>query len=130
MTQHHPAPEILAEYAGGALHAGAMLVVACHIESCTVCRSEAALWEGVAGALLENSMPAQLSDGALEKMLARLDAAEPGPVRPALPDFLKRFDLPAHLIAHKIGRRRRVTPNIWFAPVEMPSQGAARTYLV
>jgi putative transcriptional regulator len=130
MTQHHPSPEILAEYASGALHAGAMLVVACHIESCAVCRSEATLWEGVAGALLETSAPAQLSDGALERMLARLDAAEPQPIRPVVPDFLNRFDLPASLKAQKIGRRRRVTPNIWFAPVEISSQGLARTYLV
>ena len=37
MTGHHPSPEILAEYAAGALHGGAMLVLACHIESCAVC---------------------------------------------------------------------------------------------
>ena len=37
MTQHHPAPEILAQYASGALHAGAMLVVACR-GSLTRCR--------------------------------------------------------------------------------------------
>jgi putative transcriptional regulator len=130
MTQHHPSPEILAQYASGALHAGAMLVVACHIESCAVCRGEVALWEGAAGALLETSTPALMSDGALERMLARLDADEPQTVRHAIPDFLARFDLPAHLTAQKIGRRRRVTPNIWFAPVEMPGQGAPRTYLV
>ena len=130
MTQHHPSPEILAQYASGALHAGAMLVVACHIESCAVCCSEVALWEGVAGALLESSAPVALSQGALERMLMRLDTVEPQAVRHPLPDFLERFDLPAQLTSQKIGRRRRVTPNIWFAPVEMPTQGASRTYLV
>lgn len=131
MTGHHPSPDILAEYAAGALHGGAMLVVACHIESCAVCRGEVALWEGVAGALLENSAPSPLSDGALERMLARLDDGEPRqPAPPAIPDFLYGFDLPEPLKSRKIGRRRRVTPNIWFAPVEMPSQGPARTYLV
>ncbi len=44
MTQHHSAPEILAEYASGALHAGAMLVVSCHIEAWAVCLREVALW--------------------------------------------------------------------------------------
>ena len=130
MTQHHPSPEILAEYASGALHAGAMLVVACHIERCAVCRSEVALWEGAAGALLESSTPVALSEGALERMLMRLDTVEPQAVRHPVPDFLARFDLPAQLMSQKIGRRRRVTPNIWFAPIEMPAQGAPRTYLV
>ncbi|HEY4075989.1 MAG TPA: ChrR family anti-sigma-E factor [Rhizomicrobium sp.] len=130
MSQHHPAPEILTEYARGALHAGAMLVVACHVESCAVCRSEVTLWEGVGGALLEATPLAALSDGALDRMLARLDDVEPQAETPTIPDYLKDIALPAPLAACKIGRRRRVTPSIWFAPVEIPSQGNARTYLV
>lgn len=130
MIQHHPSPEILAEYAGGALHAGAMLVVACHIETCAVCRSEVSLWEGAGGALLEEAAPEALSDGALERMMARLDGAEAVTIRHPVPDFLDRFDLPAPLKGRAIGRRRRVTPNIWFAPVDMPDGGSARTYLV
>jgi putative transcriptional regulator len=130
MIQHHPSPEILAEYAGGSLHAGAMLVVACHIESCSVCRSEVSLWEGVGGALLDEATPEVLSGGALEQMMARLDAVGPSAVRPAMPNFLKGFDLPASLKSRAIGRRRRITPNIWFAPVDVPGGGSARTYLV
>ncbi|MEO7053376.1 MAG: ChrR family anti-sigma-E factor [Rhizomicrobium sp.] len=130
MIQHHPSPEILIQYAGGALHAGAMLVVACHIETCTVCRSEVSLWESMGGALLEKTALETLSDGALERMMAQLDAVEPVAPGSPMPDFLKRFDLPAPLKGHKIGRRRRVTPNIWFAPVEMPGEGWPRTYLV
>ncbi len=130
MIQHHPSPEILAQYAGGALHAGAMLVIACHIGTCAVCRSEVSLWEGAGGALLEETAPQALSEGALERMMAQLNAVEPASDRSATPDFLKRFDLPASLKGRKIGRRRWVTPNIWFAPVVMPGQGLARTYLV
>ena len=130
MIQHHPSPEILTEYASGALHAGAMLVVACHLETCAVCRSEVSLWEGVGGALLDESAPEILSHRALESMMARLDAAEPQSVRPTMPDFLKDFDLPAPLKGRTVGRRRRVTPNIWFAPVDVPGEGVARTYLV
>ena len=130
MIQHHPSPEILAEYAGGALHAGAMLVVACHLETCAVCRGETSLWEGIGGALLEDAGSEDLSDGALERMMARLDGAELAAIRHPAPDFLDGFDLPAPLRGHRIGRRRRVTPNIWFAPVDMPDKGSARTYLV
>lgn len=130
MIQHHPSSEILTQYAGGALHAGAMLVVACHIENCAVCRSEVSLWEGVGGALLGETAPQALSEGALDRMMAKLDAAEPIPAIPAIPDFLSRFDLPAPLKSRKIGRRRRITPNIWFAPIDMPGEGSSRTYLV
>lgn len=130
MIQHHPSPEILAEYAGGALHAGAMLVVACHIETCAVCRSEVSLWEGVGGTLLEEAAPEALSDGALDRMMARLDTAGPVMVQAPVPDFLKRFDIPAPLKGRRIGRRRRVMPSIWFAPVDVPGEKSARTYLV
>jgi putative transcriptional regulator len=130
MIRHHPAPDILAQYAAGALHAGAALVVACHLEGCAVCRSEAGLWESVGGAFLEESAPSPLSAGALNRMLARLDAAAPVMTEPVLPDFLRRFAIPKVLKAERIGRRRRVTPSIWFAPVAMPDEGHARTYLV
>ena len=40
MIRHHPAPDILIQYAAGSLHAGAALVVACHLEGCAVCRGE------------------------------------------------------------------------------------------
>ena len=87
MTQHHPSPEILAEYASGALHAGAMLVVACHIESCAVCRSEVALWEGAAGALLESSTTVALSEGALERMLTKFEEWKLRPVIDSVHSF-------------------------------------------
>jgi putative transcriptional regulator len=127
MNRHHPDSEILAEYAAGRLHRGAMLVIGCHLETCVLCRQEAGLWESVGGALLEDAAPADMSEGALARMMARLD--EPEAPLPALPDFLTRFDIPQHLAAQKIGRRRFVTPGIWFAPVAA-DEGEARTYLV
>src|SRR5580698_8425531 len=127
MIQHHPDPEILAEYAAGKLHPGAMLVIACHLESCVICRQEAGLWESVGGALLEDSAPVEMSDGALARMMARLDETD-APAA-ALPSFLERFEIPKALAAQKIGRRRFITPSIWFAPVQA-DKGQARTYLV
>ena len=52
---------------------------------------------------------------------------------PALPSFLARFEIPKPLAAQKIGRRRFVTPGIWFAPVAADGaadNGSTRTYLV
>ena len=131
MIQHHPEPYLLAAYAGGSLPRGAALIVACHLEACVLCRQEAGLWNCAGGALLEDVAPAPMSAGALAQMLARLDEDEPQ--RPAPPSFLSRFGIPEALAAQKIGRRRFVTPSIWFAPVEAPGEvkrGAARTYLV
>lgn len=127
MIQHHPDPELLAEYAAGRLHPGAMLVIACHLENCVICRQEAGLWESAGGALLEDSAPVEMSDGALARMMARLDETET--LSPALPVFLNRFAIPKALAAQKIGRRRFVTPGIWFAPVAADA-GESRTYLV
>ncbi len=129
MIRHHPSSEVLAEYARGALDAGAMLVIACHIHDCTACRSEAGLWEGAGGALLDRIEPAALSDGALEKALARLDSLPAANQRRA-PRYLRAFNVPAPLARQRIGLRRWVTPNIWFAPVFMGTGSGARTYLV
>jgi putative transcriptional regulator len=127
MIRHHPDSDMLADYAGGKLHHGAMLVVACHLESCALCRQEISVWECAGGALLEDAAPVALSAAALDKMMARL-AADEKP-KQALPGFLSRFDIPAALTAQTIGRRRFVTPSIWFAPVAADA-GEARTYLV
>jgi putative transcriptional regulator len=127
MIRHHPDPEILAEYAAGHLHRGAMLVIACHLEGCATCRQEANLWESVGGAFLEDGAPVEMSDDALARMTARLD--EKKTVPPALPAFLSRFEIPKPLAGCKIGRRRFVTPAIWFAPLAS-DDGEPRTYLV
>jgi putative transcriptional regulator len=130
VIRHHPSPDILVEYAGGTLQPGAMLVVACHLAACAVCRQEAGLWECVGGALLEDASPAPLPNNALAQMLSRLEDDTPQPKAPTPPKYLQRFAIPAPLAAQKIGHRHWVTPGIWFAPVAAPAGSDARTYLV
>ncbi len=63
--------------------------------------------------------------------MARLEEKEIAAA--VLPSFLARFDIPAALAAQTIGRRRFVTPGIWFAPVAADGaadNGSTRTYLV
>jgi len=127
MIWHHPDPEILTEYAAGQLHRGAMLVIACHLEGCVICRQEVGLWESLGGVLLEDSPPMDLSPNALTSVMERLDKQEAPSLQ--LPSFLARFDIPKNLAAQKIGRRRFVMPGIWFAPVATDNAGP-RTYLV
>jgi putative transcriptional regulator len=114
------------------LHAGAALAVACHIQECETCRREAAVWESAGGHFLLDTPPAALADDALDRVLERIDGgAEPRP-EPAskLPRFLERFAVPAPLHGQRIGFRRWVTPDIWFAPVHMHPKAEALTYLV
>jgi putative transcriptional regulator len=92
-----------------------------------LCRQEVSVWECAGGALLEEAEQVALSADALDRMMARLEVSEKP--KPAMPQFLSRFDIPAALATQKIGRRIYVTPSIWFAPVEADA-GEARTYLV
>lgn len=125
MIRHHPSPEILSDYARGALADGMALVIACHVAGCTVCRGEVGLWDSVGGAMLETTDAVALGNDSLAKTLARLNAQDSSkPV--ALPNFLRGLSVPGPLAQRRIGARRWVTPNIWFAPVD----GNPLTYLV
>jgi putative transcriptional regulator len=131
VIQHHPSVELLSDWARGGLHAGAMLAVGCHIHGCAICREEAALWESVGGNLLDTGISTALSEGALARTLARLDTTvRTRAAANRVPGYLRRFDPPAPLLAQKIGMRRWVTPNIWFAPIAIPAESSERTYLV
>jgi putative transcriptional regulator len=129
MIRHHPSAELLADYARGTLDPGARLTVACHIHDCVICRSEAALWEGVGGAVLETLDPTPLSEGALEKTLARLGNGTSTSV-PQIPAFMRSFAVPSPLAREKIGFRRWVTPSIWFAPIHLGKNAGSYNYLV
>jgi len=131
MIRHHPSGDILADYASGALRAGAALVVACHVDGCEACGREVSLLEGLGGLFLAKAAPVALSDSALERTLKRI--AENGHHEPgngAVPEFLARFNLPRQLRRHDIGARRWLAPGIWFAPIDMETGGDDRTYLI
>ncbi len=130
MIHHHPSPTVLSNYARGALPAGMMLIVACHLHACDACRREAAVWESIGGALLLAATPVPLADVALARALARIEGdARPEPARKR-PEFLDRFSLPPPLQDQDIGSRLWLTPSIWFAPVRFAQASQNRTYLV
>lgn len=73
------------------------LMAAAHMTFCPACRAANARLEAVGGALVDGFEPAMLADGALDKMLARLDVAEPVPAaRPAVEDI----GIPRPLLAY------------------------------
>lgn len=92
MIVHHPAPEVLLDYAAGALAEGPAIAVATHLSLCALCRAEVARFEALGGALVADAAEPEAepaagaaSDPLLEATLARLDAAEAAPPAAAGP---------------------------------------------
>lgn len=100
---HHLPDEVLLDYASGAADEGVSLLVATHLTLCPICRDRAAELDALGGELVENLPPADLSDDAFAKLLARLDepGSEPAAAEPAreeqatddatLPRVLQRY---------------------------------------
>lgn len=76
MIRHHPSPELLLDYAAGALDEAIALVVAGHVALCPECRARVRGLEAVGGALLETVTPVAVSDRLRARTLAALDAPE------------------------------------------------------
>lgn len=86
---HHFDDATLMAYAAGTLPQGMALVVACHLHWCPECRQRVKQAEAVGGALLDNINPVEVSDSALENILASLDelpAAAPKQVKASAPN--------------------------------------------
>jgi putative transcriptional regulator len=99
---HHVPDEMLLEYAAGTCTDAASLAIACHVALCGACRARAGALEAVGGRFLDAGDAAALAPGALEAVLARIDAA-PQPraeaaAVPAPPAFLAPYDLPRPLL--------------------------------
>lgn len=71
--RHHPADELILDYATGGAPEPVALLVATHLALCPACRRSATRLEGVGGALLDDLPPAAIAGDALERALARLD---------------------------------------------------------
>jgi putative transcriptional regulator len=73
---HHLPLDMLVDYAAGSLEEGPALIVASHVTLCAQCRAQVAGFEAVGGALLEETPTVAMSDGAFDRVLARI-AQEP-----------------------------------------------------
>lgn len=98
MITHHPKPELLAEYASGAMPEPIALVVASHVEMCSRCARDVRRLESVGGALLGDMAPEPVSGSMLGRLLSEIDAPSEGDDRPvAVPDEETRRALPSPL---------------------------------
>ena len=99
---HHAPEEMLLEYVAGTSTDAAALATACHVALCDACAARVAELEAVGGGFLDAGGGEPLAPGALDAVLARIDAppqprAEAGAV-PGAPAFLAEFGLPRPLL--------------------------------
>ena len=128
--RHHPSDETLAAYAGGALDIARRLVVASHLEHCGACRKFVRAAEAVAGVMMEDLPPANMSPDALARTLARLevrhDAGAPAGLAPAPGEA----GLPACLRGYDLGAWRWVGPGVHMRSILLPPSGETRLFLL
>lgn len=114
MIMHHPSFEGLFDYATGSLSEPVALAMATHAALCGECRKILHRLDVIGGAALHALGAEEVSEGALEQVLARLDQ-EPPAVSPAVLDAETRAQLPrtlwpyvarslSDLAWHRVGR--------------------------
>ncbi len=131
MPAHHPPAEALAAYCTGSADEAEALLAATHLALCPACRAVVDGMENVGGTLLDREPTAAMSDGALDRVLGRLDAPESAePPRTPLPPA-GRDDAPMPLRALTgpldAVRYRQVAPGIrrFDLPLSRPGRPVA-----
>lgn len=92
--KHHLNDALLMAYSAGTLPEAFSLVVATHVSMCDECRARLESFDAVGGAMLEDCGAIELSDGALEAVLAGLGAPDARPVAPPAPVAPSVFPAP------------------------------------
>ncbi len=131
-AHHHPADDLLLAHAAGSLSAGAALLVAVHLEHCSLCRRRVRALEALGGQLMLQLPPATLAPQALERTLAALDqapaptpattAAQPGPRPPS------GMAWPAAFRGCTLTPWRWLGPGMRFSRVTLPQAPAQPDY--
>ncbi len=119
MPQHHATPELLMDYASGAMPAAPALAIASHLALDPQAAADYSAWTRLGGAMLEQleSDETGVDDAEMARMLARLDedvdnitatAKAPAPATDALPYPLRQLlGAPLERLAW-----RRVAPGV------------------
>lgn len=133
--QHHLDGATLLRYAAGDLDEAFSVVVASHLAMCAECRRALRVAEKVGGQLLEEAETADLSSGAFERLMQRVDAngSEPPKARECVvaeesdvPVPLRRFVGPSlDEIAWKA-----ISPGVSRHAIELPSSPVSSLYML
>ena len=129
---HHPSAATLGAFASGALDEARAVVVAAHLSLCPHCRGTVKGFEHLGGALLDAVPGAPMSAGALERILARAEAASVAAVPAAVRAV--RLDpepgLPAPLANYALGSWRSIGRGVQWRSVEVASDEAVRVFML
>lgn len=109
MIRHHPAEELLCEYAAGCLSEAAALTIATHASLCPACAAVIAAFEAIGGALLEAETPAEVDAAALNALFAAADRAPSDPPPPTAFDAETLAAIPLPLRAYLSASLGRLT---------------------
>ncbi|MFI2809715.1 MULTISPECIES: ChrR family anti-sigma-E factor [Microbulbifer] len=82
MIRHHPDNNLLVEYASGSLPWAMSLAVSAHLQLCPQCRRESERLNHIGGGLLDDCEPQETCDGALDRLMQRIDHEETAPAEP------------------------------------------------
>jgi putative transcriptional regulator len=126
--KHHPSDATLASFASGALDESRALVVATHLSLCSQCRNAVRTFELVAGALLDDVPPAEITAGALDRTMAKLDGPQAIEER-GIPTT-SVSDLPAPLSHYTLGSWRWIGPGLHWRPVDVEPGSDVRVFML
>jgi len=133
MIRHHPDEALLLAQAGGGLPTGTALLVETHLESCARCRTVLRDFEGVGARLMESAQEASLDDGALDRVLGRLDAPMSPPPPPLVrpkPPLPAGLNWPRALRHCQVSRWRLLGPGMRWSRVTVPYDPQANLFLL
>lgn len=120
--RHHPSEDLISSCAAGTLRPGAAAVVRAHLARCAACRSEAAFFESLGGALLEAETPVPMAPDALRRAFAAID--RPPPAERARPPRAYGLD------GLSTGKRRWIAPGMWVSKVKTDERSRELVYLL
>ncbi len=75
-VNHHPSEALLLDYVSGTLGETWSLGIATHLALCPTCRRSADVLEAIGGNMLESIKPAEMSDDAAARLMARIDVRD------------------------------------------------------
>lgn len=127
-TRHDPSEERLLAYASGALSPPEAVVVAAHLALRPANDAWVRRLQSVGGALLADTAPADLSEHALARAMARIET-DAGEARPQ-PPLNDMPELPEPLRRYALGPWRWIGPGIRIRDVHAPRDGDCRVILL
>ena len=131
--QHHPLPELLANFAAGTLDLGKHVAVATHLIRCSHCRDATLLMEHDGGAVLAGLPATPMSNDALARVEARIrqPVAHEARREPAVSGaFDDMPGLPAFVRRYSAAPWKWIAPGVRLRPIKLPAESDTRVFLL